>query len=128
MALKRSGFSLIEVVIATAILGISLAVLLTAASKCLLILSIATHYQEAQLVRGQAEVEYPLIATNELDEMNVPLTTLDSGLTFERIVEEEDEDEDDLYRITTRVGWTARGESRVDEVVQYLYYVDGDKP
>ena len=41
-------------------------------------------------------------------------------------MEEEDEDEDDLYQVTTRVGWTSRGESRVDEVVQYIYYVDED--
>ena len=120
----RRGFSLIEVVIATAILGVSLAVLLTAATKCLLILSIATHYQEAQLVRGRAEIEYPMIATNGLDELNVPEITMDNGLTFERVVDEEDEDEDDLYVVTTRVGWTSRGESRVDEVVQYVYYVD----
>ncbi|NQU41244.1 MAG: prepilin-type N-terminal cleavage/methylation domain-containing protein [Lentisphaerae bacterium] len=124
---RRQGFSLIEVVIATAILGVSLAVLLTAASKCLLVLSIATHYQEAQLVRGQAEMEFPLIATNDLDELNVPLTTMDNGLTFERIVEEEDEDEDDLHVIRTRVGWSARGESRLDEIVQYIYFVDEEK-
>ncbi|MBL7075999.1 MAG: prepilin-type N-terminal cleavage/methylation domain-containing protein [Kiritimatiellae bacterium] len=124
--LNRAGFSLIEVVFAAAILGVSLGVLLTAASKCLLVLSIATHYQEAQLVRSQAEVEYPLIVTNELEELEVTLMTLDNGMTFERVVEEEDEDEDDLYVVTTRVGWSARGADRVDEVVQYVYHEDED--
>jgi prepilin-type N-terminal cleavage/methylation domain-containing protein len=120
----RSGFSLIEVVIAAGILGVSLAVLLTAASRCLLVLSIATHYQEAQLVRSQAEVEYPLIVTNELEDIEVPLMTLDNGMTFERVVEEDDEDEDDLYVVTTRVGWSARGVERVDEILQYVYHED----
>jgi len=121
---NRSGFSLIEVVIAAGILGVSLAVLLTAASRCLLVLSIATHYQEAQLVRSLAEVEYPLNVTNELEDLEVPLMTLDNGMTFERVVEMEDEDEDDLYLVTTRVGWSARGAERVDEVVQYVYHED----
>ncbi|MBT3294792.1 MAG: prepilin-type N-terminal cleavage/methylation domain-containing protein [Verrucomicrobia bacterium] len=123
----QSGFSLIEVVIAAAILGVSLTVLLTAASRCLLVLSIATHYQEAQLTRSAAEVEYPLNVTNELDELNVAQITTDNGLTFERFVEEEDEDEDDLYVVTTRVGWSARGNERFDDVVQYVYYVDEDE-
>ncbi len=123
---SRSGFSLIEVVIAAGILGVSLAVLLTAASRCLLVLSMATHYQEAQLVRSQVEVEYPLIVTNELEDIEVPLMTLDNGMTFERVVEEDDEDEDNLYVVTTRIGWTARGAERFDEVVQYVYHEDED--
>lgn len=124
---SRSGFSLIEVVIAAAILGVSLMVLLTAASRCLLVLSIATHYQAAQLTRSAAEVEYPLNVTNELEELNVSQMTTDNGLTFERFVEEDDEDEDDLYVVTTRVGWSARGNERFDDVVQYVYYVDEDE-
>ncbi len=121
---RSAGFTLIEVMIAAAILGISLSVLLTAASRCLLVLSIATHYQEAQLVRSLAEVEYPLIVTNELEDLEVPLMTLDNGMTFERVVEEEDEDEDGLYVVITRVGWSARGAERVDEVFQYVYHDD----
>lgn len=123
---SRSAFSLIEVVIAAAILGVSLGVLLTAASRCLVVLSIATYYQEAQLVRSRAELEYPLVVTNALEDMVVPLTTLDNGMTFERIVATEDEDEDDLYAVTTRIGWSARGAERFDEVVQYVFYQDED--
>ncbi|MDP6630365.1 MAG: prepilin-type N-terminal cleavage/methylation domain-containing protein [Kiritimatiellia bacterium] len=123
---SRSGFTLIEVMIAAAILGVSLGVLLTAASRCLLVLSVATHYQDAQLARSMAEVEYPLIVTNELDDIAVPQMTLDNGMTFERVVDEDDEDEDNLYVVTTRVGWSARGAERVDEVVQYVYHDEDD--
>ncbi len=123
---SRRGFSLIEVVIAAAILGVSLAVLLTAASRCLLVLSIATHHQEAQLVRSQAEVEHPLIVTNELEDLEVPFMTFENGMTFERVVEEDDEDEDDLHIVTTRVGWSWRGAERVEEILQYVYHQDED--
>ena len=77
-------------------------------------------------MRSQAEVEYPLIVTNELEDIEVPLMTLDNGMTFERVVEEDDEDEDDLYVVTTRVGWSSRGAERFDEVVQYVYHKDDD--
>ncbi len=116
------GFTLIEVVLAAAIMGVCLAVLMTAAMRCLAILTLAKNYQKAQWALGRGEVEHPLFVTNDLEKLNVAAETYENGVTFERTVEEEDEDEDDLYLVTTRVSWGDDGESSADEIVQLIYH------
>jgi len=111
---------LIEVLLAIAILGTALVVLLTGAARCLAAVKQAQYYQEAQWTFAMGEAEYPLICTNEVDEMEVAEVRYDNGFTFSRRVED-DEDEDGLFEIKSRVTWSARGRESFEEVVALLF-------
>lgn len=117
----RSGLTLVEVILATAILGIGLTVLLTAASRCLAVMKQAKDYQTALWTLNMGEVEYPVLATNDLEDLIVDAHEFDNGFTFSREVDEEDEDEDGLHEVRTKVMWKGRGREMVEEVVQLVY-------
>ncbi len=127
---RRSGMTLVEVIVAVLILGVSLGVLMTSAAQCLKILTLAKNHQKAEWALGMGEAEFPLIVTNELDELEVSAEyEIGSGssrmdFTFERTVEDEDEDEDDLWLVTTRISWSDRGREISDSVEQYVYFDD----
>jgi prepilin-type N-terminal cleavage/methylation domain-containing protein len=116
----NGGMTLIEVMLAVAILGFSFTVLLTAASRCIASIKQSQVYQKSQWTMAMAEAEYPLMKTNDIEELNVGPETFDNGLTYTREVEE-DEDEDGLYVVRARVGWNSHGQERFDEVVSYIY-------
>ena len=78
--------------LAVAILGVSFAVLLTGASRCLGVIKLARNYQEAQWTFSMGEAENPILATNAVEDIAVSPVTYDNGFTFWREVEE-DEDE-----------------------------------
>ena len=125
----RQGFTLIEVLMAIAILGTGLAVLLTGASRCLAVMKNARQYQRAQWALHLGELEHPLIYSNELSDLEVSGETFREssleGFTFSREVEEPessvDEEEDGLFVVTTRVVWSDKGQEMKEEVVQYMY-------
>jgi len=127
MPTGSSGLSLIEVLLAVSILGMGFAVLLTAGVRCLSVMKAAQNYQEAQWVLGAGEAEYPLVIVDDIDDLNVERETFDNGFTFEREVEEEDEEEDGLYKVWTRVTWYGRGHEHVEEVVRYIYYPEDEE-
>lgn len=108
---------------ATAILGLGLSVLLTGLSSCLAVIRVASRFQDAQWVLGMGELEYPMPENPEDVMEDVAVSGDDSlaeGYTFERLVEE-DEDEDGLYVVRTRVTWGSGGPGAVEEVVQYVW-------
>ncbi len=117
---NNAGVTLIEVMLAVALLGISFTVLLTAASRCIAAIKQAQIYQKAQWTLAMAEAEHPLIKTNDIEELNYGPETFDNGLTYTRIVED-DEDEDGLYVVRSRVSWSVHDSSRFEEVVYYIY-------
>lgn len=116
--------TLVEVILAVLIMGVSLGVLMASATHCLKIMTLAKNYQKAEWTLGMGEADYPLIITNELEEIEVAPETYDNGFTFERTVEDEDEDEDDLWLVTTRISWSDKGREVSDTVTQYIYFDD----
>ncbi len=116
--------TLVEVILAVLIIGVSMGVLMTSAVQCLKIMALARNYQRAEWTLGMGEVDHPLIITNELDEIEVAPEEYDNGFTFERTVEDEDEDDDDLWLVTTRISWSDRGREISDTVEQYIYFDD----
>jgi len=120
---QRGGMTLIEVLLAIALLGAGLTALLVASSRCVLALKVARNHQTAHWTLSMGELEYPLVTSNEVEELEVSATTYDNGYTFERSVEEADEEdeEDGLYIIRTRITWAERGGESFEEVVQYVY-------
>ena len=115
-----SGMTLIEVMLAVAILGFSFTVLLTAASRCIAAIKQSQIYQEAQWTLAMAEAEFPLLKTNDIENLNVGPETYDNGLTYVREVEE-DEDEDGLHVVRVKVSWSSHGTERFEEAVSLIF-------
>lgn len=119
----RRGLTLIEVVLAVAILSVGLSFLLAAASKCIAVMKVSGKYQRAQWVRGRGELEFPLAEAEELEDIEVEPYDYEDGLTFSRTVDEDD-DEDGLFVVKTRVSWSEHGRESFEEVVRYVWYPD----
>jgi prepilin-type N-terminal cleavage/methylation domain-containing protein len=117
---SQRGFTLIEVMLAVAIMSVSALALLLATSQCLAVASRSRKYHDAVSILDRGELEHPLIVTNEVYENAVREITYPEGYTFARTVEETEEDED-LFIVRTRVTWSAKGKTAFEEVAQYLY-------
>ena len=116
--MTKQGFTLVEVLLATVILSVSLVVLLTGASRCLAVMKAGKNYQMAQWVLGQGEVDSPLMATNDVKSMAYE-HEYDNGFKYVRTIEDDD-DKDGLYLVRTVVTWTGRAEGPREEVVRYV--------
>lgn len=121
---KRSGLTLVEVMLALAILGIGLGALIATASKCLSVVHQSKNYETARHLIGLVEVENPL----QLEEKIQTGAETGSfqggynGYSWSRTIEQATDDEEDgLFRVTTRVSWSERGQSAFEEVSTYLY-------
>ena len=118
----KKGLTLIEVLIAAAILGMSMTVLLTAASRCLAVTKPAKVYQTAQWTLNLGELEHPLSPTNDIEDMRVSPETYPNGYTYSREVEDKKpEDKDCLYVVRSRVAWLSKGNDQHEEIVRYIY-------
>lgn len=117
---RIEAFTLIEVMLAMLILGVALGVLLTGASRCLAVMKVAQNYQTAQWVMGMGEQEYPPSYTNDIKELNVEPKRYENGFVFSRTVED-DEDEDGIFVLRTRVQWTERNKEAYEENVRLVY-------
>ncbi|MFC1462201.1 prepilin-type N-terminal cleavage/methylation domain-containing protein [Verrucomicrobiota bacterium] len=124
-ATNNSGMTLIEVLLASVILGTGLMVLLTGASRCLAVVHKAKNYQIAQWTLNMGELDYPVIDTNDVMALAVSAFEYDNGFTFERLIDD-DEDEDGLYVVRTVVSWPERGRVAREEVVRYVLQVEDD--
>jgi len=132
---SRSGFTLIEVLLAIAILGLCATGLLVSVSRCLAVASKARLYDTARNLIARVELEQPLLLEEEIEEgteegdfeggpegyrwrreIELAQAGMDSGGLFE--------EQEDLFKITTRVIWEQRGQEAFEEVVTYLYRPD----
>jgi len=128
---KRAGLTLIEVLLAALILGLSMTVLLTAMSRCMLLFQTVHRYHDAMAVLGEAEVDFPLAGLaqrRDLTPEDLEVLGEDYGrFTFSRTVEdpealEADADQARLLVVRSRVGWSERGRERAEEVKRYVFY------
>lgn len=117
-----SGMTLVEVLLAMAILTLGLFSLTSASSRCLAIMRTAGQYHAARAVLDQGSLEYPLIRYGR-DVYNLEVNPVEypGGYVFER-VSDEVEEEEKLYIVKTSVSWNRRGhESRI-EIWDYLFW------
>ncbi len=112
--------TLIEVMLASFLLGVGLLVLVTGAGRCAAVMRKAALFQEARWVMDQGEVDHPLIRTNDVSVLEVSETEYPNGFTYQRVVED-DEDEDGLFVVRSRVSWSRQGRGSFEEVVRYVY-------
>jgi len=125
---SRSGLTLVEVLLAIAILGAGLAVMMTGASRCLAVMKAARNFQTVQWTFGLALAEHPLFPTNALEDIKVSPQTY-KDMTFERTVDEKKDtkNDDGLYVVRTSVGWTDRRKAWREEMVQYVYLTEDQR-
>lgn len=124
---RRTGLTLIEVMLALAILGIGLTVLIATASTCLAVVKQSRHYESARHFLALVELDFKnklleLESGQELEDGSGSVTFPESDLyrgTWE--VATEGEEEDGLKRLTFRVAWSERGANPYEEVTTYLY-------
>lgn len=119
MTVRRQAFTLIEVVLALAILGAGLVGLLAAASRCLAVVRGTRDYEVAQRVLGQGDLDYPMVPSMNIRDVEVRAERYD-GFTYSREVEER-EGEDGLYVVRTQVLAPAGTRRTRLEVVRYFY-------
>ena len=119
------AFTLVEAVVALAILSIGIFVIVEATSRCLAVVRVSRNYQTARAVLDRGESEFPLQPTNAVSDNVVQGEELAPGYTFSRELEEAD-GETKLYMVKTRVTWSESGQASAEEVVSYLYFPNED--
>jgi prepilin-type N-terminal cleavage/methylation domain-containing protein len=146
----RAGLTLVEVLMALAILGISAAVLMTATSRCLAIVGLSKNYYEARRVLELGEIEYPILVYKDTEAAatvtaapgakpgassinssnpekvlnpNVGPIEYPKGFTFTRSCKRS-ETHEDLLEVQTRVTWSMRGKDAFEQVTSYLYFTN----
>ena len=117
----RAAFTLVEAVVALAILSIGIFVIIEATARCLAVIRVSRNYQTARAVLDRGESEFPLQPTNAVSDNIVQGAELVPGYTFSRELEAVD-GEEKLYMVTTRVTWSETGRDSAEEVVSYLYF------
>lgn len=126
---RRTGMTLVEVMLAVAILSVGLSALLVAASRCIAVIRSARQYQEAQWVMGLGDLEHPIEITEETEDvMDFEVSDVEytDGFVYSREIED-DEDEDGLYVVRTRVTWAGRARDLKEEVVGYIYFPEEEE-
>lgn len=131
---RNGGFSLVEVLIATAILAVGLLAVFSALSPALAIFSASKRLQGVQWVMALGELKHPVAGFSELedlvveedDDLTIDDEKLGEGYTFERtidekIIEDDDKEYDDgIYVMRTVISW-GDGEDECEEFVQLIW-------
>ena len=146
--MRKSGFTLIEILMATTILAAGLFSLMMGLANCARMMMLSKEYQDAQFVFSLGERCYPIPPNDEItdpekdERLNIDPVTADdmindleidlsreareaySGYTFERMVEEKDLDasdiDDGLYVLRTRISWGSGKDGNHEELVRLI--------
>ncbi len=146
--MRRAGFTLIEVLIATVILATGLFALMTGLSNCAQMMRLSKEYQDAQFVFSLGERCFPIPPSDDItdpeedEQLNIdPVSAEDmidelemdlprevrkiyKDYTFERRVDEKElatgEEDDGLYLLRTRISWGSGKEGYSEELVRLL--------
>jgi len=103
--------SLIEVLLALAILGVGLAVLIQAVSRCLAVVHKTRNYETARYLLQRVEVEHPLGLTQQIA-VGVEDGSFDppnDQFTWHREVTPIGLANEPLFQVSTRIAWSNDG-------------------
>lgn len=117
---RKIGMTLIEVLIAVAIAGAGLAVLMTGVARCITVMKKALFYQKAQWAMGLGEVEYPLVYSNDISELEVAPMEFENGFTYSRYLDDA-EDEGFLRVLTMKTIADGKDIKAGEEVQRYVF-------
>ena len=118
--------TLIEVLLAVVILGIALGGLVEAASRALAVVRQARNYEMARRMFGRVDVEKPLRTLDEIraGQESGGFQGGPADWTWTRTFEDlgaNNEQQEGLFLLTTRVFWAQGERKSMEEAVQYLY-------
>lgn len=116
------GFSLIEVMIATMILGLGIAGIVAAGAKCMAVARQAKNYEVAREAVARVDVEKPILLEEKIEnaEDGGTLEAPYQSFTWQRSVEPVGLEDDGLFQITTVVQWSEGSDKGREEVVTLL--------
>jgi len=123
MCRSNSGMTLVEVMMATLILGVGIVALMQGIGACSEVFNASAFIHQAANVISRGEAAHPSIVKTDPEEdlvVDVDGNVVD-GWTFERWVEE-DEDEDGLYVVRTKVVKGRGGTGMEMEVLRLVYF------
>ncbi len=126
-ARARRGLTLVEVMLAVAIIGIGITAMVAAASRCLVVVRKARNYETARHLLARAELEKPLQFEEEIPVGTESFTFPEQefrGFKAVRTVDVVGDEEDGLYHIAWRISWSDRGKAAYEGVDTYLYAPD----
>jgi hypothetical protein len=122
---SKSGLTLIEAVLALAILAISVIVFAETTARCFKVIRVSRNYEIARSVLDRGEADFPLSSTNSLSQNEVDGFLYENGFKFSRNLEEMAEEEK-VFIVRTRVSWSEYGKDSFEEVVSLLYCPNED--
>lgn len=118
----RDGFTLIEVILAIAILGAGMVVLSSAVVQCLAMARSAKEYETARTLFAVLEMTEPLqLDEVEADEEDGTFDGKYSDYRWSRLIEEMGEEEDKMFRIVTTIYWGDRDAGGSEQLETYLH-------
>ena len=122
---NRSGMTLVEVLAAVVILGTVLVGMMEGLGQSFRAFALARRVQTLQTVLSLGELAHPkAVIDDPVEDLAVdPDGTLMDGYTFERECLEDD-DEDGLYEVHTRVACGAGGPGAEINVTEVVYYAE----
>ena len=117
--------TLIEVLLAMLILGISIGALMTNASRCLSVIRKSRQYETARHLIQRIELEYPLDEEDILTSETAGDFEEYEGYRWEReIIALDEEFRPGLFQISTRIYWTDRNRDIYEELTTLRYRPD----
>ena len=122
-ARARSGMTLVEVLLAVAILGICLTGLMQGMGACMEVFRSSAFVHQAHNALARAEALFPVeVKSDPEEDLAVDSEEIEDapGWTYSRTCEEDD-DEDSLYVLRSRVSRGRGGPGAELELVQLLY-------
>ncbi|OQA29296.1 MAG: hypothetical protein BWY59_00425 [Verrucomicrobia bacterium ADurb.Bin345] len=119
----EAGLTLVEVMLALAVLAIGLTALIATASRCLSVVSQSRSYATSRNLITRVEVEKPLILEEKIEvgSESGGFGYDHPGYRWTRDIEMVGKEEDGLFSVRTRVYWSERSVELYDEVITYLY-------
>ena len=119
---RAQGFSLVEVLLAVLVLGISLMAFFAAVGQGTSLVADAREYEIARTLMNQVDLLEPL----DLDDFQEGERSGSFGGDFpthrwRRIITLQGKEEDEFYHIETRIEWGSSQDPRVERVETYLH-------
>lgn len=120
---RRHGLTLIEVMLALAIVAVGLTAIIAATSRCLSVIAQSRAYETSRHLLARVEVEQPIWLKEKIEPGSESGTFTGDhyGYRWTRDIEIVGRKEDGLFLVRTRVYWSERGRESFDEVQTYLY-------
>lgn len=116
------GFTLIEVILAVAILGIGLSVLVMTAARCIGVARRARDLETARRMIARVQLEFPLDKA-ELQEGEESGDFEDGppGFVWQRAILPAGEEDRGLFEVRTKVLWSENGTEAFEDVTTWVF-------